>query len=69
MNSVDRIEQLQREIEKERRNIQTCMHEFGEPYFNPEKYRRPYGSHTVLNDPDMKEALGLDNDDDEEKPD
>ncbi len=26
MNSVERIKQLEKEIESERRNIQTCMH-------------------------------------------
>lgn len=53
MNSADRIKQLQDEIEIERRKIQNCKHEFDTPFYNPEKYRKPYGTHLVKQGSDV----------------
>lgn len=42
MNS--KISQLQAEIELERKRIANCKHQFGDPFYNPEKYMKGYGS-------------------------
>jgi hypothetical protein len=44
MNSQERINELQQEIEKERYKIDHCCHIFGEPFSNPEKFMEGYGS-------------------------
>jgi hypothetical protein len=47
MNNFDRINELQREIEKERRVIEHCQHVYGQPYSNPETVMEGYGSKLV----------------------
>lgn len=39
-----KIEQLQAEIELERKRISNCIHKFDKPFYNPEKYMKGYGS-------------------------
>ena len=44
MNNQERIKQLQDEIAREQRVIDTCSHTFGEAFSNPEHFREGYGS-------------------------
>lgn len=39
----EKIKELQSQIERERQKVKDCNHEYGKPYFNPEKTREPYG--------------------------
>lgn len=40
----ERIRQLNAEIELERSRISNCIHEFEKPFYDPEKYKKGYGS-------------------------
>ena len=47
MNSNERIERLQKEIEAEKAKMSNCRHEYDEPFYDPETVREPYGSKLV----------------------
>jgi hypothetical protein len=49
----DKIRQLQDEIEREKRKISNCRHNFGEAFFNPETVREPYGFRVTGRGSDM----------------
>lgn len=47
MTPTERILQLQKEIEIERKKIQNCSHSFAPTEYDPEETLVPYGSRTV----------------------
>jgi len=49
-----RIQELQREIDKEKEKIQNCIHSFDSIFYNPEKVFEPYGIKTVVMGSDIR---------------
>ena len=49
----NRIKELQAEIERERRKIASCKHEYGKPFYNPEKVKEAYGYKPVAHGSDV----------------
>lgn len=49
----DRIRQLQEEIKKEQNRMAKCYHNFGEPFYNPEIVKEPYGCKITHQGSDM----------------
>ena len=44
MNSNDKIKQLQREIDSEKRKMDSCSHNFKDAIYDPETVKEGYGS-------------------------
>ena len=44
MDSNERIEQLKREIDSEKRKMNSCNHNFNESIYDPETVKEGYGS-------------------------
>lgn len=49
----ERIKHLQEEIEKERDRISSCSHKWGNTFYNPETYKKPYGVRTIAHGSDV----------------
>ncbi len=49
----DRIRELQRQIEFERKQIENCKHEYGEARYNPETVREAYGYKLIAHGSDV----------------
>jgi hypothetical protein len=49
----EKIRQLQEEIEREKRKLSNCQHNFGEAFYNPETVRESYGERTVARGSDI----------------
>ena len=47
------IKELQKKIEKERRKILSCQHDYDDPFYNPEKVKEPYGCKLVGHGSDL----------------
>lgn len=43
----DKIRELQKQIQNEESKIRNCKHNFGQPYYDPETVKEPYGYRTV----------------------
>jgi len=47
MNNTDKIRELQKQIEEERKRISKCKHTYGKTFYNPETVLEGYGSKMV----------------------
>ncbi len=45
--SNDNIRRLQYQIESEKKKISNCIHDYNEPFFNPDTIREAYGYNMV----------------------